>query len=251
MKTRPIPLIALLLLPAVMPAPMQAFAAPPKAAAPKAVKPPAAKLAGTVADIDKKQYRTVKIGNQEWMKENLNVGRYRNGDPIRQAQTAAEWADAAAKGEGAWCYYENDPKNGQQFGRLYNWHAVNDPRGLAPEGWHIPDDMEWTILADLLGGYAVAGGKLKSSGVTVWSTPNVAADDSSGFRALPAGLRMLDGAFGFKAESAYFWSKSEFTQSQAWYRSLTHHLPSFVRSAEEKKAGFSVRCLKNAEMTKP
>jgi uncharacterized protein (TIGR02145 family) len=106
--------------------------------------------------------QTVTIGTQVWMTKNLNVATFRNGDPIPEAKTDEEWERAGAEGKPAWCYYNNDPKNGTKYGKLYNWYAVNDPRGLAPSGYHVPPDAEWTILTDYLGGEYDAGTKVKS-----------------------------------------------------------------------------------------
>jgi uncharacterized protein (TIGR02145 family) len=107
--------------------------------------------------------KTVKIGSQTWTNENLNVSTFRNGDVIPEAKTDEEWRAAFINKQPAWCYYENDVKNGNKYGKLYNWHAVNDPRGLAPDGFHIPTDEEWNLLFDYLGGFRVAGGKMKTS----------------------------------------------------------------------------------------
>ena len=195
--------------------------------------------------VEAKSSGTVIAGKQVWMNENLAAGRYRNGDPIRHAATREEWLDAAAKGEGAWCYYNNDPENGKRYGCLYNWHAVSDPRGLAPKGWHVPTDAEWTALSAFLGGDAVAGGKMKAGRSSLWRTPNESASKSSGFEVLPGGLRGIDGAFTFGGESAYFWSATEHSPSLAWYRVLNYHVATLVRSGEEKIDGMSVRCIRD------
>jgi len=105
----------------------------------------------------------IKIGAQTWAAKNLDVSSFRNGDAITEAKTTAEWTAAGEQGKPAWCYYENDPANGAKYGKLYNWYAVNDPRVLAPKGWHMPSDEEWTILTDYLGGENGAGTKMKSS----------------------------------------------------------------------------------------
>ena len=135
---------------------------------------------------------TVTICNQVWMLKNLDVDHYRNGDPIPQVTDETEWRNLTT---GAWCYYENDSANGATYGKLYNWYAVNDPRGLAPEGWHVPSDADWTTLNTCLGGDAVAGGKMKSvgtieAGTGLWLAPNTDATNSSGFTGLPAGYRV-------------------------------------------------------------
>ncbi|MBM3401498.1 MAG: hypothetical protein FJY21_04145 [Bacteroidetes bacterium] len=131
--------------------------------------------------------QTVTIGNQVWMTKNLDLDKFRNGDPIQEAKTNEEWKKAGENKQPAWCYYNNDPANGTKYGKLYNWYAVTDPRGLAPKGWHIPTDMEWTILIDYLGGPDVAGGKMKSTGSEYWKSPNREASNESGFSGLPGG----------------------------------------------------------------
>ncbi len=115
-------------------------------------------------------YKTVTIGTQVWMKENLNVSTFRNGDPIPEAKTADEWQAAEKAKQPAWCYYDNDPKNGAKYGKLYNWYAVNDARGLAPAGYHVPAEQEWEVLINQLGGKDAAGKKMKStSGWNNWT----------------------------------------------------------------------------------
>lgn len=199
--------------------------------------------AENIADIDGSMHKTVTIGNQVWMQENLNITRYRNGDIIRQAKTNEEWNDAGANGEGVWCYYNNDPAHGKKYGKLYNWYAVHDPRGLAPAGWHIPTDKEWTTVTSALGGENIAGGKMKFSGISQWQSPNIGSNNDSNFSALPSGMRGINGNFSFIGESAYFWTYSEYSPTKAWYRVLNHHLITVVRSSEEKIDGLSVRCI--------
>src|SRR5258705_4009172 len=109
-----------------------------------------------VTDLNGKTYSTVKIGAQEWMAENLDVSKFRNGDPIPEAKTSHEWWQAGQNGKPAWCYYNNDPVMGRLYGKLYNWYAVNDPRGIPPAGWHVPGDPEWTRLTNYLGGDPVS-----------------------------------------------------------------------------------------------
>jgi uncharacterized protein (TIGR02145 family) len=129
---------------------------------------------------------SVVIGTQDWMVRNLDVTTYRNGDSIPQVTNQAQWD---ATNTGAWCYYNNDPANGPKYGKLYNWYAVKDPRGLAPAGWHIPSDEEVTMLRNYLGGINVAGGPMKDTSVVYWNSPNIGANNASGFTALPGGLR--------------------------------------------------------------
>ena len=184
----------------------------------------------------------IAIGTQQWMRENLDVLTYRNGDIIPQVTDPTAWA---ALTTGAWCYYNNDPLNGAIYGKLYNWYAFNDPRGLAPVGWHIPTEAEWTTLSTTLGGDAVAGGKMKVAGTTRWTYPNTGADNSSGFAGLPGGFRYYGGAFSTVGSNGYWWSSAEYSASSAFYRFLDYNFGSITRSAFSKQGGFSVRCLRD------
>ncbi|MBL0286085.1 MAG: fibrobacter succinogenes major paralogous domain-containing protein [Bacteroidetes bacterium] len=141
-------------------------------------------LCGTVTDIDGNVYNTVTIGAQCWMMENLKTTKYNDGTAIPNVTSNTEWG---ALNTGAWCYYSNDANNNNTYGKLYNWYSVNTGR-LAPNGWHVPTDIEWLELRDYLGGSQQAGGKMKSISI-LWSPPNVGADNSSGFTALPSGFR--------------------------------------------------------------
>jgi uncharacterized protein (TIGR02145 family) len=192
-------------------------------------------------DIDGNQYNVVKIGNQVWTKENLNVSKYRNGDVIQQVTDPAQWANLTT---GAWCYYNNDPANGTIYGKLYNWYAVNDPRGLAPEGWHVPSDAEWTTLATYLGGESVAGGKMKETGTAHWPSPNSGATNSSGFTALPGGY-LPNNTFYDIAQHGYWWSSSEQNSTTAWYQTVFSGNTITVRNTIAKASGFSIRCIKD------
>ena len=184
------------------------------------------------------------IGTQQWMRENLDVLTYRNGVVIPQVTDPTAWA---ALTTGAWCYYNNDPLNGAIYGKLYNWYAVKDITngGLAPTGWHIPTDAEWTTLGTLLGGDAVAGGKMKTTGTTRWAAPNTAATNESGFAGLPGGLRNYDGAFYNVGNFGYWWSSTESLTTSAWLRYLDYNNGFIYRNFDNKKIGFSVRCLRD------
>lgn len=127
---------------------------------------------------------------QEWMPENLNVDKFRNGDEIPEIRDAAAWEAAGESKQPAWCYYENDPTNGEKYGKLYNWYAVADPRGLCPSGWHVPSDAEWTALTDYLGGNELAGMKMKSTnGWEPYEGKSGNGNNESGFSGLPGGYR--------------------------------------------------------------
>jgi uncharacterized protein (TIGR02145 family) len=199
----------------------------------------------TAIDIDGNQYNVVKIGSQVWTKENLNVSKYRNGDIIPQVTDPTQWINLTT---GAWCYYNNDPANGTVYGKIYNWYAVNDPRGLAPEGWHAPSDAEWTTLTTFLGGETVAGGKMKETGTTHWASPNTDATNSSGFKGTPGGFRDSDnnnGGFGSYSYGAGWWSSSEYSGTRSWDRSLNNTSGNVFKSASSKTRGFPIRCIKD------
>lgn len=190
----------------------------------------------------------VKIGAQVWMSKNLDVEKFRNGDPIPEVKTDDEWEAAGKNGQPACCYYENDPANGEKYGRLYNWYAVNDPRGLAPVDYHIPTDAEWTILTTNLGGPVMAVGKMRST--SGWERDDGEGSNSSGFSGLPGGIRNYNGKFARRGFSGYWWSISEGNRGDAWVRCLSlwdkrgkRRLP--LRFFAPKKQGYSVRCIKD------
>ena len=185
----------------------------------------------------------VKIGTQTWMKKNLDVEHYRNGDPIPNITIDYLWLTAT---EGAWCYYQNQTANGVVYGKLYNWYAVNDPRGLAPEGWHIPSSTEWDVMIKYLGGNSVAGGKLKESGTTHWLSPNYSGNNQSGFTALGSGWATIcDGPFADLGKSEYYWLSNSSKTSYAYYVQLNYLREDLVFESYPKVAGMSVRCIKD------
>ncbi len=192
-----------------------------------------------VTDKDGNIYKTVTIGNQEWTSENLKVEHYRNEDAIPQVQDFDAWSKLTT---GAWCWYENNSANGKTYGKLYNWYAVNDSRGLAPEGWHIPTDAEWTQLTDFLGGEKLAGEKLKST--NGW-LENTIATNKSGYTGLPGGLCDKDGSFYDINKFGCFWSSSESSSIFAWYRFLIYNYADVARFDGAKERGLSVRCVKD------
>lgn len=187
---------------------------------------------------------TVKICDQIWMTKNLDVDHYRNGDSIPEVRDTAQWVNLTS---GAWCYYNNDPAMGSIYGKLYNWYAVNDPRGLAPKGWHIASDEEWTILGNCLGGNSVAGGKLKEVGTTHWRSPNTGATNESGFTAIPGGFRYLMWSFHDIRYNGFWWTSTEINEKFAWARGITYDGSYIGRGSgnNNKNVGFSVRCIKD------
>lgn len=194
----------------------------------------------------------VQIGNQIWSQENLNVSEFRNGDPIFEARTLKEWKQVGEEHKPAWCYYGNDSSNGEKFGKLYNWYAINDSRGLAPEGWHIPSDEEWILLIDYLGGEDEASSKIKSK--KGWEG-GANGNNNSGFTSLPAGNRgswgkaendWTDAEFQNKGDGAEWWSstQSSFTNYGISYGQY-HYTKISRNDLYNKTVGKSVRCVKN------
>ena len=184
----------------------------------------------------------VTIGSQVWTRCNLAVTTYRNGDSIPQVTDPTEWASLTT---GAWCYYNNDPLTEPLYGKLYNWHAVNDHRGLAPEGYHIPTDYEWSLLTNYLGGNSVAGGKLKETGTAYWNAPNIGATNESGFTGLPSGNRFSSGDYDNIGILGFWWSSSEFSTGNAWSHAVYFSDGTVYRESPDKESGFSVRLVKD------
>jgi uncharacterized protein (TIGR02145 family) len=187
---------------------------------------------------------TIEIGEQEWMAENLNVTTFRNGDSIPEAHTSEAWEKRIAQRKPAWCYYGMDSTNEEKYGKLYNWYAVNDPRGIAPIGWHVPSDAEWRTLIDYLGGEHFAGGKMKESGTIHWESPNTGATNESGFSALPGGYRYHDG-FYYMGYQAYFLTSTEYTTFSAWTRAFNYDNSEVYSYHGNKWDGYSVRCVRD------
>jgi uncharacterized protein (TIGR02145 family) len=214
----------------------------------------------TVTDIDGNVYRTVQIGNQMWMAENLRATKYNNGDEIPTDLDNNNWSTTTS---GAYVIYDlnhwsADGINSleemvEAYGKLYNWYAVDDSRGLCPEGWHVPTDEEWTILVDFLGGSSVAGGKMKSTHTEPephprWRSPNTGATNESGFSGLPGGYRDGLGYYGGIGGVGYLWSYPEYPTASAWSRILSYGTSSLSRyDYYSKRFGFSVRCIKNVD----
>ena len=200
---------------------------------------------GTVKDIDGNVYKTVKIGTQIWMAENLKTAHYRDGSPITEMEDSTQWVNAANSNSqtGTWCYYDNNAENNTTYGKLYNWYAVADTHHLCPTGWHVPSDREWIVLERYLGGDGIAGGKMKAT--TLWKAPNCRADNSSGFTALPAGKHDIYGTSVFLSREGYFWSCTEYnsTSRSAWFIALGYNGNNAFRNSSYKGLGLSVRCV--------
>jgi uncharacterized protein (TIGR02145 family) len=197
----------------------------------------------TVTDIDGNVYTTVVIGSQKWMVENLKVTHYVNGDPIPNITYFVEWANLNT---GAYVWFNNDEAGyGDIYGALYNWYTVVDSRKLCPTGWHTPRDEEWTMLTEYLGGESIAGGKMKGTGTIYWHVPNTGATNESGFTGLPGGYRDFYGMFYWTGYGGTWWSDTEDTVEHVWYRGLNYDDDNVNRNNNNKREGFSVRCVKD------
>ena len=196
----------------------------------------------TVTDIDGNVYNTVTIGTQTWMKENLKVTKYRNGDTIGTTAPTTKDISGETSPKYQWAY-NGDESNVSTYGRLYTWYAATDSRGLCPTGWHLPTDAEWTTLITYLGGDSVAGGKMKEAGTTHWNSPNTSADNSSGFTALPGGYRYDGGTFHNIGYHGKWWSATEYDVAYVWDCSLFSDYGFASSCCGSKDYSFSVRCV--------
>jgi uncharacterized protein (TIGR02145 family) len=192
-------------------------------------------------DQDGNQFKSVKIGKQEWTAENLSVTHFRNGDEIPEVTNEALWQQMGKEGKPARCTGLNNTENGKKYGMLYNWYAVNDMRGLAPDGWHIPSDAEWTRLTDFLGGETAAAFRMRT---TAYSDNNKESGSNS-FQGLPGGSRNDNGAFIGIGSHSYWWSDTEINTASSWSRLLNYLNCNIFSIAASKSSGYSVRCLKN------
>lgn len=193
-----------------------------------------------VTDSDGNVYKTVTIGTQVWMAENLKTTRYSNGDPIITT-TLNISTEAAPKYQWA---YGDDITNVNTYGRLYTWYTVTDSRKVCPAGWHVPSDVEWESLKLFLGGESMSGAKLKESGTTHWLTPNTGASNETGFTAVPGGYRTLSGSYVSLQMSCYLWSTSD-NAPLGWGQSLLYNDNILLRGGFNKPAGVSVRCIRD------
>jgi len=191
-------------------------------------------------DADGNNYTVVTIGTQTWMAENLKTTKYRNGDPILNVTENTSWNSLTT---GAYCWYDNDATTYKNtYGALYNWFAVNTGK-LAPIGWHVPTDAEWTALTDYFGGETVAGDKLKETGINNWISTNSVVTNESGFTALPGGMR--GGSDYFRGKIGYWWSSTLYMGTHAWQRFVSVNNSLFYRNWDDETCGgLSIRCIK-------
>jgi uncharacterized protein (TIGR02145 family) len=201
-----------------------------------------------VTDVDGNNYRTVKIGNQVWMADNLRTTRYADESVIPQVNNVNTWQNTTL---GAWCWYDTTNIYDLPYGKLYNWYAVSDVKGLCPAGWHVPTDAEWTDLVAFLDPMAVvvsgtqsqiAGGPLK--GLAHWVDPNEGASNESGFTGLPGGKRTSNGVFTLLGFEGVWWTSTD-DLNNGWLRILDYNNDNVLRGSMLKTSGYSVRCLKN------
>jgi uncharacterized protein (TIGR02145 family) len=191
---------------------------------------------GSVTDQDGITYKTIEIGTQTWMAENLRTTKYNDGTPVPLVTDKTEWAALTTPGLS---WYNNDT---DFYGALYNWYAVNTGK-LCPDGWHVPDDEEWNTLTSFIGSETIAGSKLKEAGTLHWQAPNAGATNETGFTALPGGYRTSTGVYANIKRYSYWWSSSQRTTNDAWFRDLSYGYAYADRSSSNKKSGFSVRCV--------
>ena len=191
-----------------------------------------------VIDIDGNKYKTVKIGNQIWMAENLRATHYQNGDAITKVTTESAWRGTFSE---AYCNYNFDDAKASTYGRLYNWYAVMDSRSICPEGWHIPSDNEWKELEIFLGLSASEADETEWRGID----GGLELMTSTGFYSKPAGYRYYNYGFSKIDNESYFWSSSDYLIQLAVYRRLDSSQSSIYRYFENQRSGLSVRCVKD------
>jgi uncharacterized protein (TIGR02145 family) len=207
---------------------------------------------GSVVDQSGNIYKTVDINGQVWMAENLKTESYSNGDAIAFNLTSSQWQSITT---GAWAHYDNNPAAACPYGKLYNWYAISDPRGLCPIGWHVPTNSDWNALVTSLDQNAnttctlcnqsnIAGGALKSLGISYWET-NVAATNSSGFSALPSGFRSSNGSYSNAGFTGFFWTSTDYSVGNAYSRIIYYNTAELRSNGNNKRSGFAVRCVQD------
>jgi uncharacterized protein (TIGR02145 family) len=200
----------------------------------------------TISDIDGNTYKTVTIGDQDWMAENLKTTSYNNGISINQITSKIDWKD---NNDGGYCYSDFNSSLNSTYGKLYNGFVVRNVNGnnVCPSGWHVPSKSDWQILANTLQGFSDAGGKLKEVGTTTWVSPNTAATNSSGFTARPGGKVDLNGNFTKLKSNGYWWSLTtdDSDNNKAYYIDLGASYGLMNMGSDYKNTGFSIRCVKD------
>lgn len=194
-----------------------------------------------IKDADGNKYTSVTIGTQVWLLENLRTTKYRDGTSIPNITGEAEWANLTGP---SYCWYNNDAATFKAtYGALYNWYAVNTGK-LCPAGWHVLTLDDWATLKTYLGGDNIPG-KLKEAGTAHWVSPNTGATNESGFTALPGGQRSEGGVFDFAWWNGLWWTDTEVSTQEAYGIWIATDLTEVFDSMEDKRQGYSVRCLKD------
>jgi uncharacterized protein (TIGR02145 family) len=199
-----------------------------------------------VTDFEGNVYKTIQIGSQEWMGENLKVTKFNDGNLVPLVKNANSWLSMTTP---AYCWYNNDKDNKEVYGALYNWYSVNTGK-LCPIGWHVPSLLEWTALVDYLGGYQIAGGRLKEAGTFHWDSPNTDASNSSGFTAFPGGYREPHGPGPGPPDvdnhyTGFWLSSTEYNSESVYSIDVSYHSSESSTPTFWKNDGYSVRCIKD------
>jgi len=198
-----------------------------------------------VKDIDGNTYTIITIGTQQWLKENLKTTKYNDGTPVPLVTDNTAWAALSTPG---YCWYDNNAsQNKDAYGALYNWYAATTGK-LCPTGWHVPGEADWIELENNLGGWEVAGGKMKEQGTTYWNTPNTDATNSSNFSGRGNGQRNNDGTFGYMKEYGEYWSTAEGAIYNAKTRGMANNSGGLFgtgSSYRDKICGLAIRCIKD------
>ncbi len=200
-----------------------------------------------ITDIEGNSYKTVYIGKQLWMAENLKVSKYNDATVIPNVTDETQWSNLTT---GAWSIFDNDTLNNVKYGKLYNWYVIipstKENKNVCPTGWHVPSIKDWNVLIDYLGGDSVAGGKMKEEGNTNWLyKPNKDASNSSLFTALPGGFRFRSGSYAFNGFNGGWWSSTEYFLNDARVLDLYGDNGKAYINHHNKGDAFSIRCLKD------
>jgi uncharacterized protein (TIGR02145 family) len=208
---------------------------------------PTSGYGSNISDVEGNSYKTVYIGTQQWMAENLKTAKYSDGTFIPYITDNSQWVSQTEGGAGGWSYYNNDAANNTKYGKLYNWFVVDDwnNKKVCPTGWHVPTGAEWTVLTDYLGGGDIAGGKMKEVGTTNWISPNTAATNTSLFTALPGGYRDDTGSYAWIGWDGSWWSSSLVSETNAKYCYLYNSGGEATIKNDFRYVGNSVRCLRD------
>jgi uncharacterized protein (TIGR02145 family) len=200
--------------------------------------------ANTVSDLDGNIYHTRKIGNQTWMVENLKTTRFSNGDLIVNNQSTTDWKK---DNQAAYCVYNNDNSYAKDYGLLYNYHSLNDSRGIAPKGWRIPTEEDLRVLETFINSNTKTGIFLKENGNKNWLPSNETGNNATGFSALPGGYRDEEGNFYMLKSNGYYWTTNSSFELYHWSSRLFQAFADVRRDAVFKQYGFSIKCIKEKE----